>query len=567
MDPNKPVTPLKEALIACKVMLKYILICGCVVNILALASPLYSLQVLDRVLSSGNLTTLGMLSLVISFALLLLGLVQGARSFAMNKMGNWFEKKLSETVFTNSVKASLESKMHANSQQMRDLQTIKTYLTSPAFITILDVPWAIIFIIVLFILHIYIGCLTIIGGSVLIVVSLIADRSTKPLMENNNDNFIKSMRYVDQTTRNSEVVEVMGLLPNVINSWQTLNHKVQNTQSLTVERQAFFTEIIKFLRAVIQIAVTGVGAYLVVTTHGAFSAGGIIASSSLVSRALAPFEVAITSWKGYVNCRKAYDRLNSGFLKITRDEDLMSLPEPVGEMEVENVYFAPPGMQKHIIKGVNFNLKAGTMLAIIGPSGSGKTTLAKLLVGANQPSIGAVRIDGASLKDWKKSELGLHIGYLPQDVELFSGTVRENIARMDSNADPEMVIMSAQLAGVHEMILQLPKAYDTEIGVDGSMLSGGQRQRIGLARAFYGDVKILVLDEPNSNLDAGGETALSIALEVAKEKKITTIIISHRTPVLNLADEILVMKDGMMAAHGPKKEILEQLNKAAVQQR
>lgn len=552
-------TPLKEGLLACKVMLKYVLFFGCMINLLLLSTPIYSMQVLDRVLSSRNLDTLLMLSLVIVLALALLGFLQGARAFAMNRMGNWFEKKLSEIVFASSVHASLLSKSNANSQQMRDLQTVKTYITSPGLIAMMDLPWALIFLIVLFMLHVAMGVLTIIGGALLIIVGLLADRSTKPLLEQNNENFVRSMRYVEQSARNAEVVKVMGMLDFVIHSWQKLNKKVQTTQSLTVDRQAVFTEITKFIRTVIQISVTGVGAYLVI--HDQFSSGAIIASSSLVGRALSPFEVAINSLKGYINCKTAYHRLNNSFVVAGHGDNNMSLPEPEGRMEVENLYFAPPGAQKHILKGITFNLNPGETLVVVGPSASGKTTLAKVLVGCYDPSIGSVRVDGASLKDWKPSELGKYMGYLPQDVELFSGTVKDNIARMDSKADSEDVVMAAQLAGIHDMILQLPKAYDTEIGPDGSVLSGGQKQRLGLARAFYGKPKLMVLDEPNASLDALGEQALASAIEFAKDEKITTILISHRPSILNLADKIMVMKDGMLVAFGSKAEMMSNVQK------
>ena len=557
--PNQQ-TPLREALFSCRVMVKFVLLFGCLVNLLMLSTPLFSMQVLDRVLSSQNTNTLLMLTLVIILALALLGLIQAARSFAMNKMGTWLEDRLSETVLSNSIKLALESKAMANSQQLRDLQTVKTFLTSPGLISIMDMPWAIIFIIVLFILHTYIGFLSIIAGTVLVIFGLIADRATKPLIEMNNENFIKSMRQVDQSTRNAEVIEVMGMKKNIIASWQNLNQEVQKTQNLVTKRQSIFMEITKFFRLIIQISVTALGAYLVI--QGQITSGTIIASSSLVGRALAPFEAAINSWKGFVTCRKSYERLTKSFNRYKDDSNIMSLPEPEGVIEVENVYFAPMGMQKHILKGIGFSLGKGEVLAIIGPSASGKTTLAKLLVGISNPSIGTVRIDGASLKDWKKEELGPHVGYLPQDVELFSGTVKENIARMDANPNSDNVVVAAQLAGVHDMILQLSQGYDTNIGLDGSMLSGGQKQRVGLARAFYGEPKFIVLDEPNSSLDTQGEEALMTAISVAKEKGITTIIISHKTSILDIVDKILVMKDGMVASFGPKKEVMEKLKKA-----
>lgn len=557
---KKSISPVTEALVACKVMFKYTLIFGCVINILMLATPIYSMQVLDRVISSSNTDTLLLLTLVILLAIGLLGLLQTARSLAVNMMGNWFEQTLSSKLLSNSVKHSLINKS-TGSQQLRDLQTIKTFITSPALISILDVPWAIIFVIVLFMIHTYMGLLTVVGGAILVILAIITDKSTKPLHEASNEQFITSMRQVEQATRNAEVIEVMGFLPNIIGNWQNINHKLQELQSLVNSRQTVLSEITKFLRMTLQILVTGLGAYLVLKHE--MSVGAIIACSSLSGRALAPFEGAINSLKGMVNSRKAYQRLEAALEHFDKTHGAkMSLPEPEGKILVENIYFTPMGAQKHIVKGVTFSLNPGETLAIIGPSASGKTSLAKLLVGVWTPQIGMIRIDSANLNDWNKEELGKYVGYLPQDIELFGGTVRQNIARMDMNAKDEDVLHASNLAGVHELILQLPKGYDTDIGADGGILSGGQKQRIGLARAFYGDPKILVLDEPNANLDSFGETALSLAITRAKQQKITTIIISHRTSILSAADKILAVKDGAVAMFGPKEEVLEKLNQA-----
>lgn len=559
--PLNKLTPLQEALVACRVMFKYALVFGCIVNLLMLATPIYSMQVLDRVISSNNTTTLFMLTVVILLALALLSLVQSARSFAMTRMGDWFEQQLSSRLFAASVKASLITRGGGGSQQLRDLQTVKTFLTSPAMISILDIPWAIIFIIVLFIIHFYMGVMTVIGGAILLGMAILSDKLTKSLHDTSNDHFISSMRQVDQATRNAEVIHVMGMMPEIDKNWQETNLKVQNNQNLVSDRQNILSEFTKFIRMMLQILVTGIGAYLVINRE--MSVGAIIACSSLSGRALAPFEQAIMSWKSLINCRKSYQRLQESFSKFITDEEKMHLPTPAGRVTVENVFFAPPGMQKHIVKGINFSINAGETLVIIGPSASGKTSLAKLIVGAWTPQIGSIRVDEASLNDWDRVQLGQYVGYLPQDVELFSGTVRQNIARMNKKADSEAVIAAAQLAGVHEMILQLPKGYDTEIGADGSTLSGGQRQRLGLARAFYGDPKILVLDEPNSNLDSFGEIALSAALSRAKEKNITAIVISHRTSLLSVADKILAIKDGMVALFGPRDEVIEKMNQAA----
>ncbi len=553
--------PLKEVLLTCRIMFKYALIFGCLVNILMLATPLYSMQVLDRVISSANTDTLLLLTLVISFALLLLSLIQVARSFAMNKMGSWFEKELSSKLFANAIKTALVARGSGGSQQLRDLQSIKTFLTSPSLISILDIPWAIIFVAVLFMIHFYMGIMTVLGGALLLMFAILSDKLTKPLHDSSNEYFISSMRQVDQATRNAEVVSVMGLLPQIDNTWQVINNKVQTAQNLVSGRQNILSELTKFIRLILQILVTGLGAYLVL--KGEMSVGAIIACSSISGRALAPFEQAITSWKGFLTCRQSYNRLNDTIDKYYSEEVRMSLPEPKGKLDADNVFYTPPNTNKHIVKGVSFGIEPGEVLAIVGPSGSGKTTLAKLLVGAWQPQVGTVRIDNANLADWNKDELGKYIGYLPQDVELFGGTIRENIGRMDKEADAEEVVRAAQLAGVHDMILQLPKGYDTEIGFDGSTLSGGQRQRIGLARAFFGNPKLLVLDEPNANLDSFGELALSNAISRAKETQITTVIISHRTSILSLADKILAMKDGVVAIFGDRDEVMQKMNQGS----
>jgi len=560
-DSNKgKSSPLSEALSACRLMFRYALLFGFIVNILMLATPLYSMQVLDRVISSRNTDTLVVLTLVIGLALVLLALIQMARSLAMNKMGSWFERTLSSKLFANSVKISIVSKS-GGSQQLRDLQKVKTFLTSPALISILDVPWAIIFIMVLFMIHPTMGVMTVCGGVLLIALAITTDKTTKPLHEASNEQMIASMRYVDQSAKNAEVVHVMGMLGTINDNWQSINKNLQNSQNLVNARQITMMEITKFFRMVLQILVTGVGAYLVLQDE--MSTGAIIACSSLSGRALAPFEQAVNALKSMVDARKSFQRIEDSLEKYTEDSEKMSLPEPIGKISVENVYFAPANSTRHILKAISFEIEPGDSLAVIGPSASGKTTIAKMIVGVWAPQIGSVRIDNANLQDWKREELGQHIGYLPQDVELFSGTIKQNIARMRSDAPDEEIIEAAKLAGVHDLVLLLPKGYDTEIGPDGMMLSGGQRQRVGLARAFFGNPKLLVLDEPNANLDSFGEIALAQALARAKEKNITTVIISHRTSILSIADKILAIKDGTVALFGSKDEVLEKMNQAA----
>jgi PrtD family type I secretion system ABC transporter len=553
--------PLMEALLKCKLMFKYALIFGGLVNLLMLATPIYSMQVLDRVISSANTDTLLALTMVIMLALMMLSLIQSARTVAMNKMGSWFEQELSQIMFKVVVRASLVSKGSGGSQQMRDLQAIKTFLTSPALISILDVPWALIFVAVLFAIHSYMGIMTVLGGMVLISIAILADRNTKHLHDSSNENFLKSMKTVDQTARNAEVVSVMGLFTQIYENWCVINHKVQDAQNLVSMRQNFYGEISKFIRMILQIFVTGLGAYLVLKNE--MSVGAIIACSSISSRALAPFEQAISSWKQFLTTKQSYTRLQKTLSRFYTPSQRMSLPAPKGNIETSDLTYVPQGLTHPIINKISFRLNAGELLAIIGPSGSGKTTLAKLIVGAIEPTEGLVRIDAAGLKDWNSEELGQYIGYLPQSAELFGGTIRENIGRMNKEADASLVVEAAQLAGVHEMILQLPKGYDTEIGFDGSILSGGQKQRIGLARAFFGRPKIIVLDEPNANLDALGEAALNEALQQAKAAGITTIIISHRTQVLALADKIMIVKNGAVEMFGSTEEINAKLAQIA----
>jgi PrtD family type I secretion system ABC transporter len=502
-----------------------------------------------------------MLTIVILITLALLGFLQGIRTFALNAMGAWFEKQLSEKVFTNAVRLNLGSRGAGGSEQIRDLQTIKTFITSPNLLSILDLPWAFVFLLVLFLIHFWMGALTVIGGSLLLWFAFFANKFTKKLHESSNENFITSMRTVDQASRNAEVIKVMGLMPNIIKNWQNINRTVQSAQELVNARQNVISEVTKYIRMILQILVTGIGAYLVLKNE--MSTGAIIACSSLSGRALAPFEQAVGSWKAFLNCKQSYMKLQKSLKNYREETEKMSLPAPVGNIAVEGVSYIPTGTNRPILNNINIGFKAGETVIIIGPSGSGKTTLVKVLLGVLKPTSGVVRVDGANIEDWNQDELGQYVGYLPQSVELFSGTIKDNIARMNKEAEATKVIEAAQLANAHDMILRLQKGYDTDIGIDGSILSGGQRQRVGLARSFYGSPKILVLDEPNSNLDTIGEQALAHSLIHAKRMGITAIIISHRPSLLPIADRIIVLQDGAVSLAGSRDEVLNAMNKAA----
>lgn len=557
-------TPLQETLTACKLMFKYALFLGIIVNLLNLATPLYSMQVLDRVIGSGNKNTLVMLTLIILSAVALLSLITAARQFSMVMMSNWIDKKLSESVIATSVRITTANSGSVGAQLVRDLETVKGFLTGPHVLLIVDIPWSIMFLVVLYMLHFYIGLLVTVGVVILSLIAVLTYRLTKPLNETMNETMIAKQRQTEQFTRNSEIISVMGLMPNLMKSYGQVNKKHLESQSLARKREAILQNITTFFRTFITMSVTGVGAILVIS--GDITAGTIIASSSIAGRALMPINQILQIFKSFTHFRKSFQRLSKAFEEYKPDEKVMSLPEPEGKIEVQGVYFAPRGAKKHTIKNISFTLEAGESMAIIGHSACGKTTLAKLMCGLWTPQVGAIRIDGASLADWNKDELGQFIGYVPQDVELFNGTVKSNIARLEEEPDSERVIQAAQLAGVHDLILKLPQGYETDLGFDGSSISGGQRQRIALARAFYGNPKILLLDEPNASLDKQGEEALETALQIAKEQKITSIIITHKNSILNIVDNILVMQNGMVVEYGKRDEVFKKLNMVNMRQ-
>ncbi|MDB2414934.1 type I secretion system permease/ATPase [Rickettsiales bacterium] len=546
-----------RSLKACKIVFYYSLLFSFISNLMMLAVPIYSLQVLDRVISSGSLETLLMLTLVVMLALVALSLIQIVRSEILIRLGNWLDRKLSPLLFEHGISESVTKKNIAGSQHLQDLASIKGFLTGAGINALLDAPWSLIFIIVLFFIHPSVGIISILGGAVLLTLAVINELKTKPLLNEASEYSMKSSQYADLASRNAEVIEAMGMMENVSKIWRKVADKGLSLQSAASGRSAIFSGITRFLRMSIQIAVTGMGAYF--TLKAEMTVGSMIASGILVGRALAPFENAIASWKSFVQARKSFSRLSKSLERAVERPDTIELPEPAGNINVENIYFAPAGVQKPTIKGMSFSLDAGDVLAIIGPSAAGKSTLAKLLTGVWKTASGNVRLDGADVYSWNRNHFAKHVGYLPQDVELFSGTVKDNIARMDVDANDQDIINAAINAQVHDLILRLPNGYETEIGVGGSYLSAGQRQRIALARAFYGNPKFIVLDEPNANLDSAGDVALAKSIAVAKENGSTLIIISHRPSILQIVDKILVMQDGTVAKFGSRDDILGDL--------
>ncbi len=538
------------------------------VNLLNLVTPLYSLQVLDRVLGSGNKDTLLMLTLIIVVLYFSLHMIQVARSFTLIKLGEWLDNNLSPDLFMNSIRSAALKAAAGGAQNLRDLQTVKQFLTSVGINTLFDAPWSIVYIIVLFYIHPWMGWLSIVGAVLLFIFAVLNAYATNSKLNEANEFSIRSMNQSEISSRNAEVIEAMGMMNAVTNRWQKFQQKSLELISVASYRNGIISNISRCVRALLQVSVTCFCAYLIVNRQDGMTPGGMIASGIIMGRALSPFDNAIEIWKQISSALKSYDRLKQAYVRLSDRQESMKMPIPTGAISVENVYFAhalpgAAGPIPYTLKGLSFSLDPGDVLAIIGPSAAGKSSLAKLLVGVWKPSQGNVRLDGADVYTWSREDFGQSVGYLPQDIELFSGSIKDNIARLKDDADPELIVEAAQMTGAHDLILRLKNGYETDIGIGGSNLSGGQRQRIGLARAFYGNPKLVVLDEPNANLDEIGEQALVGAINKAKEKKITTIIISHRPSILSSVDKILIVQDGSVAAFGTRDEIMAKFARPA----
>lgn len=539
------------------------------VNLLNLITPLYALQVLDRVLSSGNKSTLLMLSLIIFCVYISYTLLQIARSFLLIKIGEWLDTNISPILFSHAVaNAAIKPSMGA-SQSIREFSNVKSFLTSIGINSLFDAPWSFVYIIVLFLIHPWLGWLTVFASLLMLFMAFLNAFAINPTLSQSNEHTLKGHHMAELSTRNAETIQAMGMMSKVRNRWMMLNTAALKSQSVASYRNGIIANTTRFFRSIVQMAVTGLGAYIVVESGGTeMTAGNMIASSIIVGRALAPFDQAIEVWKQASAAIKSYQKIKSSFDQEAQKPEGMAIANPSGKINVENVFFSPPitnphDQPKYILRGLNFTLEAGKSLAIIGPSAAGKSTLARLLVGVWKPTSGHVRLDGMDIFMWNKDDVGNHVGYLPQGIELFNGTIKDNISRLEQNPDSSKIVDAAKLSGAHEMISKLPKGYDTDIGIAGSLLSGGQRQRVALARAFYGNPKFVVLDEPNANLDEKGEKGLVDALANAKQKNITTILISHRPSILAFVDMIMIIQEGMIVAYGPREEVMARFTQEA----
>ncbi|QND62887.1 type I secretion system permease/ATPase [Mesorhizobium loti] len=529
------------------------------INMLMLTGALYMLQVYHRVLGSHSTETLVALTLMATTALATMAALEVVRQRLLAKVGTWMNARLAPVLLTASVEYAAAAPGQVTTRPLRDLDQVRNFFTSPSIYPILDAPWAPIFFAAIFLMHPWLGWLALCGGIVLLALAVLNEYITrKPLTEAGSAQ-VRAYTQADAVIRNAEVVQSMGMLKPLLEIWKVHQDEANDGQSRASSRGGTISAIARSFRQALQMAILGLGAYLVLRNEA--SGGIMIAASILMGRALAPVEQAIGTWKATVGARAAYKRLVAIAGQYQEATPALPLPRPKGRFEADNIGLARQGGGEPILKGISFHLNPGEVMALIGPSAAGKTSLARVLAGAWRPSAGRALLDGMDVAQWASEDRGRHVGYLPQDIELFAGTVSENICRF-ATLNPTVfnsVVKAAQLAGVHELIKGLPKGYATEIGESGAVLSGGQRQRIGLARALYGDPALLILDEPNSNLDKEGEDALAAAIGIAKATKTTVILIAHRPNIMEKVDKVLVINRGQQDLFGSRDHVFNEL--------
>ncbi|KTC42212.1 type I secretion system permease/ATPase [Pseudomonas sp. ABAC61] len=535
---------------------------GCftgLINLLMLVPSIYMLQVYDRVLSSQNETTLAMLSLMVVGFFVFIGLLEVLRSFIVIRIGSQLERRFNLRVYQAAFERNLARGEGHAGQSLGDLTQIRQFLTGPALFAFFDAPWFPIYLLVIFAFDVWLGVMATVGALLLIALACLNEAMTrKPLTEASGYSQ-QSTQLASSHLHNAETIQAMGMLGALRKRWFSVHSRFLGRQNEASDTGAVISSLSKTLRLCLQSLVLGLGAWLVI--KGDMTAGMMIAGSILMGRVLSPIDQLIAVWKQWSAAKLAYGRLDALLREFPPSDSAMSLPAPKGDVSFEQVSAGPPGRRMATLQQVNFSINAGEVLGVLGASGSGKSTLARVLVGVWPTLAGTVRLDGADIHRWNRDELGPYIGYLPQDIELFTGSVAENIARF-RQADPEQVVQAAQLAGVHDLILRLPQGYDTVLGDDGSGLSGGQKQRVALARALYGNPSLVVLDEPNSNLDTVGESALAAAIAQIKARGTSVVLVTHRSSVLALADKLLVLNEGRLQAFGPSQEVLKALSGA-----
>jgi PrtD family type I secretion system ABC transporter len=525
------------------------------INLLYLAAPLYMLQIYDRVISSASQTTLIMLTIAVLMAFVALAGLDVVRARVLARASVRLDRQLGGRVVGAAVDSAAKG-APVGAQPLRDFDNFRQVITGPGMHALFDMPWAPIYIAVIFMLHPLLGLFALVGGIALIGMAMLNEFVTRAPLKESNEAASRNYRFTETSLRNWEVVRAMGMLPGLLKRWGRDRTRLIDRQIAASDRAAVTSSTIKFMRLALQSLILGLGAWLVIERH--ITVGAMFAASILLSRALQPVEQMVGNWRNLNSARAAYDRVKLLLAANPLPDDKLELPRPKGHIKIEGVSFAIRGGSKPILHGVNLAIEAGETVAVIGPSGAGKSTLARHIVGVLVPTAGVVRLDGADVAKWHHDQLGEHIGYLPQDIELFADTVANNICRFRIGCDAD-IIQAAQLAGVHESVLALPNGYDTQVGEGGAVLSGGMRQRIALARAVYGNPSLVVLDEPNSNLDAEGDAALVDCITQLKARSVTVIIIAHRSSTLGVVDKILVMREGVAVLYGSRNEVIPKL--------
>jgi len=551
---------LPDALRACRKYFVTALIFSLGINLLYLAGPLYMLQLYDRVVNSASHVTLLMLTIALLLAFSALGGLDLVRARVLTRAGIRLDRLLAGRVLTATMDGAIKG-VPPTSQPLRDFDTYRQFVSGAGINAIFDLPWAPIYMLVIFMLHPYLGLFALLSSIVLIALAVLGQLRVQGPMTEASAITSRNYAFTDMSLRNAEVLQAMGMMPGLLQRWDRDRSKALERQVVASDRAASTASLIRVLRLSMQSVMLGLGAYLVIDRL--VTIGAMFAASILLARALQPVEQIVGAWRSMISARGAFERVKKLLAANPLRDPTLALPRPAGRVSVEGLVYGIPRAPSPILRGISFRLEAGEVLGLIGPSGAGKSTLARQIVGVLTPSTGAVRLDGADVWSWPREALGRHLGYLPQDIELFADTVAANIGRFRTEDDDSDVIEAARLAGLHEAILRLPKGYETNIGDGGAVLSGGIRQRIGLARAVYGGPSLVVLDEPSSNLDSDGDAALLACIRELKLRGATVVIISHRLNTLGVVDKLLVLKEGTVEIFGPRNEVIGQLTRLA----
>jgi ATP-binding cassette subfamily C exporter for protease/lipase len=559
MNPKKPPTELRLAVDALRPYFTRAAWLSVIATILVLAPSWYMLEVYDRVVNSRNHATLLWLTVMVVGIYVVMELLEWSRGEVLHAAGEALDRRMSPRIFGAVFQANLKKVPGGTQQPFNDFRTVRGFFGSPVLLALMEAPVALLFLILIFAISPVLGWLAVVGALLQTLIAGLTERATQPPLVEANRHAIAAQQYADGTLRNAQVIEAMGMLRDIHGRWIGKQRDFMDLQALASERAGGYQAVSRLVQNTLSSALLGVGAWLLLRNELNGGSGMMIIGSILGGRVLAPLVQIVSQWRTIVNVRDAWGRLDTLLSQLPEAPETMALPAPTGRVTVESLIAGAPGNPTPILRGVAFALEPGETLAVVGPSASGKTTLARLLVGLWPAVGGKVRLDGADVYAWDKAELGPHVGYLPQGVELFDGSLAENIARF-GEVEMHKVEAAARSVGLHEFILSLPQGYDTPVGTEGARLSGGQRQRVGLARAIYGDPVYVVLDEPNSSLDDAGDAALASAIRELKGRGTTFIVITHRTSVLGVADKMLVLRDGAAVAFGPRDEVLQALS-------